>query len=129
MQVIDGLERLGAVILAGMIILGLETGVLYSAFGEGQTLLVTAMSSALSLVLGGYLITSPRAGRGRRGVVTALVGGGLTVLVISVLPRDLLKGGAATALAICLMSCLWVVPHMAALELLARGMTRLKNQP
>lgn len=125
---VDRMEQVGAVILAAMIILGAEVAVLGYAFGGGQTLLVTGLSSALSLVLGSFLVLSPSAGRGRRGALSAIIGGVVTVSAVSLMPREVLKGGAATALAICLMSCLWVVPHMAGLELLSRLLDGLKSR-
>lgn len=128
MAVIERLERLGAVILAGLVLLAGEIGILLVAFGEGQTALTTSLSSAVSLGLAAYLVMSPAEGRGRRGVLSAVIGAVVTVTVITLLPREMLKGGAAVALAVCLMSCLWLLPHMAALQLLASGLLHLKRR-
>lgn len=125
---IERLELLGAVILAGLMLLAGEIAILLLAFGEGQTALTTSLSAAVSLGLAGYLVMSPAEGRGRRGVLSAVIGAVVTVAVITLLPREMLKGGAAVALAVCLMSCLWVIPHMAALQLLASGLLRLKSR-
>ena len=124
----DRMEHMGALALAGMILLGSEIAIVLSAFSSEQVQRVILGSSVVSLVLAMFINLKPVERRGKIGSRTAVIGGMLMLGMAGSLP--ILGGPAylAQVVGALFIAALWLLPHMAAQQLMAGGLLVLKSR-
>lgn len=122
------IERFGALLLGSILIFGIEAFIVLAAFGEGRSSTVCLWAAGVSLVLAMPINASTKERKGRTGVFSALAGAIVTIAIIMLYPKGQMTDGLALALAICLISSIWLVPHMAGQQLMAGALMRLKER-
>lgn len=127
MLVSERAERLAALVLASLVLLGLEAAVLWALLGEGRAHFIALASVVLSLVVAGFINASPKGEKGRMGIKSTLIGFAVAVLGMALLPSSRGTAGAAQGLVVCFMACTWLVPQMAAQGVVASLLARLRN--
>lgn len=128
MQLTDRAERWAALALASLVILMLEVGVLHAALGEGRATMLGIGAAVTSLLVALPINAAPKGRKGRTAALSALTGVVLTLLAMTLIPLSLRTAAAAQAMVVCLIAAGWLIPHLAAQQLLALGLLRLRDR-
>lgn len=122
----DRMEHVGALLLAGLLILGAEVAVILWAFDARQVQTVLLGSMVASIGMATTINLQPIDRRGRLGSRVAGFGGALMIGVAAGLPFLGTPAYLAQVVGALFIAAMWLLPQMAAQQLLAGALRRLK---
>lgn len=128
MQMTETAERWASLALASLVILMLEVGVLQATLGEGKVTMLGVGAAVTSLLVALPINAAPQGRKGRAAALSALTGLILTLLAMALVPVGMRTAASAQAMVVCLVAAGWLIPHLAAQHLLARGLIRLRDR-
>lgn len=128
MALTETAERWASLALASLAILLLEAGVLQAAFGEGRAFMLAIGSALISLLVALPINAAATGKKGRTAALSAVTGALLTLVAMSLVPASMRSSASAQAMVVCLVAAGWIIPHLAAQHLLARGLVRLRDR-